>query len=72
MARRLPLLFDLSSDPQELNDVSTDPAYLSHRLRCAEALLSKRAEHLDQTLANVALTKDGPVSLSAAPLGRWA
>jgi arylsulfatase A-like enzyme len=56
-----PLLFDLSSDPMELENIAADPAHLSTRLAYAEKLLSLRARHLDQTLAYTELTENGPV-----------
>lgn len=57
-----PLLFDLRSDPMELNNLAADPAYAAIRLAYAEKLLSLRARHLDQTLAYTELTENGPVS----------
>jgi arylsulfatase A-like enzyme len=57
-----PLLFDLRSDPMELNNLAADPAYTAIRLAYAEKLLSLRARHLDQTLAYTELTENGPVS----------
>jgi len=57
-----PLLFDLAKDPMELRNVAEDAAYLAVRLRYAEKLLALRAGHLDQTLAYVELTEEGPVS----------
>jgi arylsulfatase A-like enzyme len=56
-----PLLFDLEIDPGELRDRAGDPAYRGVRLEYAERLLDWRAEHLDQLLALVELTEDGPV-----------
>lgn len=56
------LLYDLRTDPGELADVSDDPAYSGVRLALAEKLLSLRAAHLDQTLANIELTANGPVA----------
>jgi arylsulfatase A-like enzyme len=61
-----PLLFDLEDDPAELRNRANDPAYRGLRLEFAERLLSWRAEHLDQTLALMELTEDGPVSFGAA------
>jgi arylsulfatase A-like enzyme len=56
-----PLLFDLRSDPMELDNIAADPAHASTRLAYAEKLLSLRARHLDQTLAYTELTEKGPV-----------
>ncbi|TIW17308.1 MAG: DUF4976 domain-containing protein, partial [Mesorhizobium sp.] len=53
------LLFDLSQDPGELNNVANDPAYLPVRLEFAEKMLAWRATHLDQSLALAELTEDG-------------
>jgi arylsulfatase A-like enzyme len=57
-----PLLFDLKADPMELRNVAEDPAFLAIRLHYAEKLLALRAAHLDQTLAFIELTAEGPVS----------
>ncbi len=57
-----PLLFDLAADPDEMNNLAEDPAYLAVRLRYAEKLLALRAEHLDQTLAYTELSEKGPIS----------
>ncbi|TGS78071.1 phosphonate monoester hydrolase, partial [Mesorhizobium sp. M3A.F.Ca.ET.175.01.1.1] len=54
-----PLLFDLSKDPGELNNVANDPAYLPVRLEFAERMLAWRAAHLDQSLAMAERTEDG-------------
>jgi arylsulfatase A-like enzyme len=56
-----PLLFDLENDPSELRDRAGDPAYRGVRLEYAERLLDWRAEHLDQSLALVELTGEGPI-----------
>jgi arylsulfatase A-like enzyme len=63
-----PLLFDLSADPHETNNVAGQTQYLSLQLDCAQQLLSWRAEHLDQTLALSALTDHGAVSNPRAPV----
>lgn len=57
-----PLLFNLSDDPMELDNIAGDPAYAAIRLGYAEKLLSLRARHLDQTLAYTELTEKGPVT----------
>ncbi|MCX7303843.1 MAG: alkaline phosphatase family protein [Hyphomicrobiales bacterium] len=61
-----PLLFDLESDPGELQNVADDPDFLSVRLEYAERLLGWRAEHLDQSLALSSLTDSGVVGSPAA------
>jgi arylsulfatase A-like enzyme len=60
-----PLLFDLTADPDELHDVSQDPAYAAARLEYAEKLLRWRARHLDRTFTGVLLTPDGPIDARA-------
>ena len=57
-----PLLFDLQSDPGNLNNLAEDPASAAIRLEMAERLLRWRAEHLDQTLALTELTSTGVVT----------
>jgi arylsulfatase A-like enzyme len=57
-----PLLFDLTADPQCLNNLAGNPAYATQQLAMAERLLSWRARHLDQTLALKELTPAGVVS----------
>ncbi|PLX36398.1 MAG: phosphonate monoester hydrolase [Hyphomicrobiales bacterium] len=57
-----PVLFDLQADPHELVNVAEVRAFASVRLDYAERLLSLRAQHLDQTLANVEYTPSGPVA----------
>jgi len=54
-----PLLFDLQNDPSETTNLVNSPDYVNVRLQYAEALLSWRAEHLDQTLALSMLTPAG-------------
>jgi len=65
-----PLLFDLSKDRDELNNVADDPAYLPLRLQFAERLLAWRAAHLDQALALAELTQDGVVGYVARAEGQ--
>jgi arylsulfatase A-like enzyme len=57
-----PLLFDLTNDPTEVHDLSTDKAHANVRLELAERLLSWRSQHLDQTLALKMLTDKGVVT----------
>ncbi|MEP9372917.1 alkaline phosphatase family protein [Mesorhizobium sp. KR1-2] len=57
-----PLLFDLQEDPGELRNLADDPAFAGVRLEFAERLLAWRARHLDQSLALVELTEEGPVA----------
>ncbi|MER9582112.1 alkaline phosphatase family protein [Mesorhizobium sp. M0276] len=56
-----PLLFDLESDPGELDNLAASPEHLAVRLEFAERLLAWRAEHLDQSLALAELTEHGVV-----------
>jgi arylsulfatase A-like enzyme len=56
-----PLLFDLESDPGELDNLAADPTHMAVRLEFAERLLAWRAEHLDQSLALAVLTEHGVV-----------
>ena len=55
------LLFDLQKDPQCLNNVAEDEAYLRTRLIYAEKLLDLRARHMDETLARILMTPQGTV-----------
>ncbi|RUU70893.1 DUF4976 domain-containing protein, partial [Mesorhizobium sp. M2C.T.Ca.TU.009.01.2.1] len=64
-----PLLFDLSKDPGELNNVAEDPSYLPVRLQFAEKMLAWRAAHLDQSLALAELT-EGVVGYVAKAVGQ--
>lgn len=61
-----PLLYDLESDPAELENLAGDPAFLPIRMDFAERLLAWRAEHLDQSLALSALTEAGVVGTPAS------
>ncbi len=66
-----PLLFDLESDPHETRNLAEDPAYLEVRLQMAEAMLSHRQRHAEQTMTNLAITAEGlKGDLEAAGLGR--
>jgi len=46
-------MFDLENDPAESVDCSKQKNFQEQRLASAEALLSWRSRHLDQTLANI-------------------
>ena len=54
-----PLLFDLSDDPHQLVDRSTDPTCASALAECAQRLLSWRMRHTDRTLSSMHLTPLG-------------
>ncbi|GBD43360.1 Arylsulfatase [bacterium HR40] len=56
-----PLLFDLASDPDCCRDLAAQPARLSDRLACAEALLAFRMCMGERRLSRVRLTPSGPV-----------
>lgn len=58
-AKLPPLLFDLDSDPWEMNDLAGDPAYRDIRLAMAEKLLGKRMIHAERTLSNLHLGPEG-------------
>ena len=57
-----PLLFDLKHDPDEMNNLAEDPAYLRTVLDYAQKMLSWRMNHDEQTLTHLALTDTGVVS----------
>ena len=40
-----PMLFDLETDPQELNDLGADPAYEAERARLADAIFTWARKH---------------------------
>ena len=61
-----PLLFDLQADPDELNNLASDPAYAPVMLDYAQRLLSWRMTHDEQTLTHLALTDEGVVSRTAS------
>ncbi len=54
------LLFDLESDPHQLQDLAADPAYASVRADCAAAALSWRMRHAERALTDTVITRDGP------------
>jgi len=54
-----PLYFDLSEDPDELVDRSSDPSYQGRVLEAAQTLVSHRMRHDERGLANTILTPDG-------------
>lgn len=56
------LLFDLQADPHETRNVIDEPDYQQAARTCAEALLSWRARHLDQSLALSTVTSEGLVT----------
>lgn len=56
-----PLLFDLSRDPHEFENVAEDPAYQHITLRYAQKLLSLRMTHAERVLSNTLLTPEGVI-----------
>jgi arylsulfatase A-like enzyme len=54
-----PLLFDLESDPDEMDNLAEDPAYAGLVRDCAQRLLSKRMRHAERTLTNLHLWREG-------------
>lgn len=54
-----PLLFDLQSDPKELNNLAGAPEHAQTLLRLTQKLLSHRMSHADQTLTGYKITSDG-------------
>ncbi|MBM3662276.1 MAG: alkaline phosphatase family protein [Actinobacteria bacterium] len=60
-----PLLFDLESDPGELDDLAplaaSDPAVAARMLDYAGRMLSLRMQHADPRLTGTRITPDGPV-----------
>lgn len=54
-----PLLFDLTNDPQELNNLADNPNYTHVVLRYAQKMISWRMENDERTLTNLALEEDG-------------
>lgn len=56
-----PLFFDLEEDPDEFNNLATDPAYQGLMLEYAGKMLSWRMEHDGRALTDLHLTPDGIV-----------
>lgn len=57
-----PLLFNLVCDPDELDDLASDPAHAGTLLRMTRKLLDRRMTQADSTLADVKITRDGAVN----------
>jgi len=57
-----PLFFDLTEDPEELNNLAQHPDYLPKVLEYAQKMLSWRMNHDEQTLTHLALTEDGVIA----------
>jgi arylsulfatase A-like enzyme len=58
-----PLLFNMKADPHETRNLADDPAMQPVLLRYAQKMLSWRLTEVDRTLTNMALTRQGLVSL---------
>lgn len=56
------LLFDLTSDPDQLVDRAADPELFGRKADAAGDLLSWRMRHMDRTLTGTLVTKRGPVT----------
>jgi arylsulfatase A-like enzyme len=54
-----PLFYDLDVDPHELVNRADDPAYAATVLGYAQRMLSRRMEHVDQTLTGLLVTSAG-------------
>ncbi|WP_374368678.1 alkaline phosphatase family protein [Dongia sp.] len=54
-----PLLFDLSSDPAEMNNLAGDPAHAGIMLEMAQKLLSWRLRHQEHVLSNYHVGAEG-------------
>ena len=61
-AKLRPLLFDLSTDPDELHDVSLDSRYTSTMASMASQMLTRRLSHADRAHTEVVVTSVGPES----------
>jgi arylsulfatase A-like enzyme len=60
-----PLLFDLESDPDELENLAGDPVYAEVMLDCARRLLTWRMRYNERTLTNLHLWRDGVIDRRA-------
>ena len=62
-----PLLFDLHTDPWEMNDLSGDPAYRDVMLEMAHKMLSWRLVHQEHVLTNLHNGPNGVEDRSRPP-----
>lgn len=58
-----PLLFDLTNDPWEMNDLSRDPAHQAVMLDMAHKMLSWRLLHQEHVLTNLHNGPNGVLDL---------
>ena len=56
-----PLFFDLKADPDEFSNLAEDPDHHAMVLEFAQRMLSLRMNHDERVLANIVLTREGPV-----------
>jgi arylsulfatase A-like enzyme len=54
-----PLLFDLESDPAQLNNLAEDPTHAETIARYAQRALSHRMKHAERTLTHFRSTPQG-------------
>jgi arylsulfatase A-like enzyme len=59
-----PLFFDLKEDPYELNNLAADPAHVHLMFEYCRKLLSWRMQNDENTLSDIMLGPDGPVSMA--------